>query len=267
MRIDPDRAVVHVDGNRVVLRDDQVYLALNKLPGMLSTMSDELDRPHIGQLLEDWRRRRNPAVPRRPARHGLRGAAAADQRRRAGPPADPPVVRRDEDLHGRDPRPGSARPGSAAARGRRAGRRTGEGRLLRRGRRAQQPGRRRGGAARGTQAHRPADARRGRPPGVPAGPHQDRRGPARPPASRHAAAAEPGGDLACSTRRSACDAAGDGLRRRRFRDRDRRAFGYRQVDGGPGSGRPAGCRLPRHRRDVPAGHPGRAAGRGRPCRR
>ncbi len=52
-RIDPDQAVVHVDGMRVQLRDDLVYLALNKMPGMLSTMSDELGRPHIGQLLED----------------------------------------------------------------------------------------------------------------------------------------------------------------------------------------------------------------------
>jgi 23S rRNA pseudouridine2605 synthase len=52
-RIDPAEAVVHVDGNRVVLRSDQVYLALNKMPGMLSTMSDELGRPNIGQLLED----------------------------------------------------------------------------------------------------------------------------------------------------------------------------------------------------------------------
>jgi len=54
LKIDPDKAVVHVDGDRVVLRDDQVYLALNKMPGMLSTMSDELGRPHIGQLLEEW---------------------------------------------------------------------------------------------------------------------------------------------------------------------------------------------------------------------
>src|SRR6476660_1310098 len=52
-RIDPSEAVVHVDGNRVVLRADQVYLALNKMPGVLSTMSDELGRPNIGQLLED----------------------------------------------------------------------------------------------------------------------------------------------------------------------------------------------------------------------
>jgi 23S rRNA pseudouridine2605 synthase len=53
LRIDPDSAVVHVDGNRIVLKEDQVYLALNKMPGMLSTMSDELGRPHIGQLLVD----------------------------------------------------------------------------------------------------------------------------------------------------------------------------------------------------------------------
>ncbi len=54
VRIDPDRAVVHVDGDRVVLRQDLVYLALNKMPGMLSTMSDAQGRPHIGQLLADW---------------------------------------------------------------------------------------------------------------------------------------------------------------------------------------------------------------------
>ncbi len=52
-RIDPDRAVVHVDGNRIALRENQVYLALNKMPGMLSTMTDDRGRPHIGQLLTD----------------------------------------------------------------------------------------------------------------------------------------------------------------------------------------------------------------------
>ncbi|HET8589379.1 MAG TPA: pseudouridine synthase [Nakamurella sp.] len=54
LRIDPQRAVVHVDGDRVILRQDLVYLALNKMPGMLSTMSDAQGRPHIGQLLEEW---------------------------------------------------------------------------------------------------------------------------------------------------------------------------------------------------------------------
>ena len=40
-RIDPDTAVVHVDGGRVVLRDDVVHLVLNKPFGMLSTMADD----------------------------------------------------------------------------------------------------------------------------------------------------------------------------------------------------------------------------------
>ena len=53
LRIDPANAVVHVDGNRIVVKEDNVYLALNKMPGMLSTMSDDLGRPHIGQLLVD----------------------------------------------------------------------------------------------------------------------------------------------------------------------------------------------------------------------
>ena len=50
-RVDPITAVVHVDGSRVVLRDDLVHLALNKPRGMLSTMSDERGRPCIGDLV------------------------------------------------------------------------------------------------------------------------------------------------------------------------------------------------------------------------
>ena len=52
-RIDPENAVVHVDGNRITTRTDLVYLALNKERGVLSTMSDDQGRPHIGQMLED----------------------------------------------------------------------------------------------------------------------------------------------------------------------------------------------------------------------
>ena len=50
-RVDPHTAVVHVDGMRVILRDDLVYLALNKPRGMLSTMSDERGRPCVGDLI------------------------------------------------------------------------------------------------------------------------------------------------------------------------------------------------------------------------
>ena len=53
VRIDPDRAVVHVDGTRVVLRDDLVYLALNKPRGMHSTMSDDAGRPCVGDLVRN----------------------------------------------------------------------------------------------------------------------------------------------------------------------------------------------------------------------
>ncbi len=50
-RIDPDTAVVHVDGSRIVLSDDMIYLALNKPRGLLSSMSDELGRPSVGDLI------------------------------------------------------------------------------------------------------------------------------------------------------------------------------------------------------------------------
>ncbi|MHA6794202.1 pseudouridine synthase [Pseudonocardia bannensis] len=50
-RVDPDTAVVHVDGSRIVLREDLVHLALNKPRGMLSTMSDDRGRPCVGDLV------------------------------------------------------------------------------------------------------------------------------------------------------------------------------------------------------------------------
>lgn len=52
-RVDPETAVVHVDGSRIVLREDLVYLALNKPRGVLSTMSDDRGRPCVGDLVAD----------------------------------------------------------------------------------------------------------------------------------------------------------------------------------------------------------------------
>jgi 23S rRNA pseudouridine2605 synthase len=52
-RVDPATAVIHVDGNRVVVRDDLVYLALNKPRGMLSAMSDSRGRRTVGDLVAD----------------------------------------------------------------------------------------------------------------------------------------------------------------------------------------------------------------------
>ncbi|HVK25845.1 MAG TPA: pseudouridine synthase [Actinokineospora sp.] len=53
MRVDPLNVVIHVDGVRVVVRDDRVYLALNKPRGVHSTMDDDRGRPCVGDYLRD----------------------------------------------------------------------------------------------------------------------------------------------------------------------------------------------------------------------
>jgi 23S rRNA pseudouridine2605 synthase len=50
-RVDPLHAVIHVDGDRVVVRDDLVYFALNKPRGVLSAMSDARGRQTVGDLV------------------------------------------------------------------------------------------------------------------------------------------------------------------------------------------------------------------------
>ncbi|MDT4939780.1 MAG: rRNA synthase [Pseudonocardiales bacterium] len=53
-RVDPSTAVVAVDGRRLNIRPDLVYLALNKPRGVLSAMKDERgDRPTVGDLVAD----------------------------------------------------------------------------------------------------------------------------------------------------------------------------------------------------------------------
>src|SRR6201994_251712 len=51
-RVDPDASLIRVDGARIAVDDSQVYFALNKPLGMLSTMSDDRGRPCIGDLVE-----------------------------------------------------------------------------------------------------------------------------------------------------------------------------------------------------------------------
>jgi 23S rRNA pseudouridine2605 synthase len=51
-RVDPAEAVIRVDGVRVQIDDEMMYLALNKPIGMYSTMSDELGRPCLGDVVE-----------------------------------------------------------------------------------------------------------------------------------------------------------------------------------------------------------------------
>ena len=52
-RVDPHSAVIHVDGDRVIVRDDLVYLALNKPRGVLSAMSDSRGRSTVGDFVAD----------------------------------------------------------------------------------------------------------------------------------------------------------------------------------------------------------------------
>jgi 23S rRNA pseudouridine2605 synthase len=53
-RVDPHSAVIHVDGDRVVVRSDLHYLALNKPRGVHSTMHDDRGRPTVGELVEAY---------------------------------------------------------------------------------------------------------------------------------------------------------------------------------------------------------------------
>lgn len=50
-RVDPDAAVIHVDGSRIVTGTETVHLALNKPEGMLSTMWDEHGRRCVGDVV------------------------------------------------------------------------------------------------------------------------------------------------------------------------------------------------------------------------
>jgi 23S rRNA pseudouridine2605 synthase len=56
-RVDPQTAVVRVDGRRISVRADLIYLALNKPQGVLSAMSDDRGRPTVGDLVRDYPQR------------------------------------------------------------------------------------------------------------------------------------------------------------------------------------------------------------------
>ncbi|WP_132994147.1 pseudouridine synthase [Gordonia zhaorongruii] len=53
LRIDPNAAIIKVDGARVVIDESKQYLALNKPKGWQSTMSDDYGRPCIGDIVAE----------------------------------------------------------------------------------------------------------------------------------------------------------------------------------------------------------------------
>ncbi|MCZ4275306.1 pseudouridine synthase [Rhodococcoides yunnanense] len=52
-RIDPDVAIVRVDGTRIVVKEELVHLAMNKPRGWQCTMSDDLGRPCVGDIVSE----------------------------------------------------------------------------------------------------------------------------------------------------------------------------------------------------------------------
>ena len=53
VKIDPEKSQVQVDGELITKQKTKIYLALNKPRGVLSTLSDPENRPHLGDLLRD----------------------------------------------------------------------------------------------------------------------------------------------------------------------------------------------------------------------
>ena len=51
VRVDPNVAVIRVDGSRIVVNEDMQYFVLNKPRGVQCTMSDDQGRPCVGDII------------------------------------------------------------------------------------------------------------------------------------------------------------------------------------------------------------------------
>jgi 23S rRNA pseudouridine2605 synthase len=53
MRVNPSVDKIFVDGVRIEIRDDRVTYAMNKPPGVITAMSDDRNRPTVGDMVGD----------------------------------------------------------------------------------------------------------------------------------------------------------------------------------------------------------------------
>jgi 23S rRNA pseudouridine2605 synthase len=53
MRVDPDTAVIAVDGRRIDIKNDKITYAMNKPFGVITAMSDDRGRPTVGDMMGD----------------------------------------------------------------------------------------------------------------------------------------------------------------------------------------------------------------------
>ncbi|MDO5034051.1 MAG: pseudouridine synthase [Actinomycetaceae bacterium] len=56
-RVDPDKQVIHVDGERLMLDETTLTIALNKPAGVVSTMEDPEGRPCLADYTQDYHQR------------------------------------------------------------------------------------------------------------------------------------------------------------------------------------------------------------------
>ncbi|MDO5719556.1 MAG: pseudouridine synthase [Actinomycetaceae bacterium] len=56
-RVDPRRQVIHVDGDRILIEDEQLTIALNKPVGVVSTMNDPEGRPCLADYTQEYTQR------------------------------------------------------------------------------------------------------------------------------------------------------------------------------------------------------------------
>ena len=53
MRVDPETAVIAIDGRRIDIKNDKVTYAMNKPFGVITAMSDDRGRPTVGDMMGD----------------------------------------------------------------------------------------------------------------------------------------------------------------------------------------------------------------------